>query len=482
MNLKEVLHVIGAILGWVALAMLPCAAFGAAEGLLTAWLVALGVTGGTGLALWFGTPKVVSINPREGIAVVGLGWIAVVLTGAVPFLTTGTVPGPAEALFESVSGFTTTGATIFPTIEVLPQSILLWRSLAHWLGGMGIIVLGVAILPLLGVGGAQLFQAEAPGIVTERLAPRIASTARLLWVVYAGMTLAAVVVYFVLGMSLFDAVNHAMSALATGGFSTRTASMGAFSPAIQWVTVLFMFAAGINFTLHYRLFSGRVGAWVRDPEWRWYFSSTVGVIAIVFVSLGTTGHPWTGETFREAAFSTVAVHSTTGFGIADFAAWPALCQALLLGLMFVGAMGGSTGGGFKMVRAAVVFQHVRNEVQKVLHPRAVTVTRLGHRPVKTDVVMNVLAFLAMYMVTHALGTLVLAALGSDLVTALSAAIAAMSSIGPGLAEVGPAAHYGHLSPAAQVVLSVLMLLGRLEFYTLLVLVVPSAWMAAGGHR
>lgn len=482
MNLKEVLHVVGVILGWVAVAMLPCVALSVGEGLLVAWLVATGTVAVVGAVLWMATPRVVSINPREAIAIVGVGWLTVVVLGAIPFLATGTVPGPTEALFESVSGFTTTGATIFSEIEVLPRSILLWRSLSHWLGGMGIIVLGVAILPLLGVGGAQLFRAEAPGIVTDRLTPRIASTARLLWAVYAGLTVFLAVVYLVLGMSVFDAVNHAMSALATGGFSTRTASLGAFSASIQWVTIVFMFAAGVNFTLHLRLFSGRLTAWFTDPEWRWYFASTVGVLAIVFVALGTRGYAWSAQTLREALFSTVAVHSSTGFGIADFAAWPAVCQALLLGLMFVGAMGGSTGGGFKMVRAAVVFEHVKNEIRKALHPRAVTVTRLGHRAVKGDVVLNVLAFLGMYMMTHAIGTLLLTALGSDLVTALSAAIAAMSSIGPGLGEVGPAAHYGHLTPAAQVVLSVLMLLGRLEFYTLLVLVIPSAWMAAGGHR
>ena len=482
MNLREVLHVVGAILSWVALAMLPCVAYGAAEGLGAAWVFAAVLTGGIGLALWFGTPRVVSINPREGIAVVGIGWLAVVVVGALPFLTTGVAPGVSEALFESVSGFTTTGATIFPAIEPLPRSILLWRSLSHWLGGMGIIVLGVAILPLLGVGGAQLFRAEAPGIVTDRLAPRIASTARLLWVVYAALTVALAVIYMVLGMSGFDAVNHAMSALATGGFSTRTTSLAAFSVPIQWVTILFMFVAGINFTLHFRLFSGRLTAWFTDPEWRWYFASTVGAAAVIFMGLVTSADAWTADTVRDAVFATVAVHSTTGFGTTDFAAWPAVCQAILLGLMFMGAMGGSTGGGFKVVRAAVVFQHVKNEVRKVLHPRAVTVTRLGDRSVKNDVVLNVLAFLGMYMVTHAVGTLLLTALGSDLVTALSAAIAAMSSIGPGLGDVGPALHYGHLTPAAQGVLSILMLLGRLEFYTILVLVIPSAWLAAGGHR
>jgi trk system potassium uptake protein TrkH len=286
--------------------------------------------------------------------------------------------------------------------------------------------------------------------------------------------------YLVLGMSLFDAVNHAMSALATGGFSTRTASMGYYSEPIQWVTILFMFFAGVNFTLHYRALTGRPLALLRNAEFKWYLTSTIVFAATCFVVLGFTYGSWTRDVARDSIFSVVSVHSTTGFGTADFAAWPVLLQSLLLALMFVGGMGGSTGGGFKMIRGAVVAQHVLGEIRKVLHPRAVIVTRVGGQPIRSDLVLKVLAFLAMYMGTHAIGTAILAALGSDLVTALSASLAALSSIGPGLGEVGPAGNYGAMSPAALIVLSVLMLLGRLEFYTLLVLLVPSTWTR--GHR
>ncbi len=482
MNLGEVLRIVGALLSWTAAAMLPCVPFAAQEALLAPWLWAIGVTAGVGGGLWLLMPRPVSINPREGIVIVGLGWVVIVLAGALPFLFTGVTTSFPAALFESVSGFTTTGATVFDQIEPLPRSVLLWRSISHWIGGMGIIVLGVAILPYLGVGGAQLFRAEVPGITTDRLTPRIAQTARLLWVVYALLSAVLAIVYLALGMTPFDAINHAMSALATGGFSTRTASLGAFSPAIQWVTALFMFIAGVNFTLHYQVLTGRWKAWFRDPEWRWYLSSTVGVAVVVFVAIALAAGDWSLTTLRHAVFNVAAVHSTTGFATADFAGWPSVAQVLLLGLMFVGAMGGSTGGGFKMVRAAVVAQHTRGEIRKVLHPKAVVVTRLGRVPLRSDVVLNVLAFLGMYVATHALGTVVLAALGSDLLTATSAALAAMSSVGPGLADVGPSAHYGHLGPAAQVVLSILMLLGRLEFYTLLVLLMPGTWSRAGGRR
>jgi len=471
----EIFHVLGGLLMAVAVAMIPAGVLGATEGMWLGWLVSLLVPGLLGLAFFMLTPAKVDLSPREALAIVGLGWLGIVLTGALPFLLTGTTSSVAWAVFESVSGFTTTGATVFAVIEDLPTSILLWRSLSHWIGGMGIIVLGVAILPLIGVGGAQLFSAEAPGMTTDKVQPRIATTARLLWGVYVTMTLIVVIAYLMLGMSFFDAVNHAMSALATGGFSTRTASMGYYSPAIQWVTMLAMFLAGVNFTLHYRTFTGHPREMFRNAEWRWYLASTLTVSAICFFALGVSEGAFSLELVRRASFSVISIHSTTGFGTADFAAWPIVAQVLLLGLMFLGGMGGSTGGGFKVIRGAVVTQHVLDEIRKVLHPRAVIVTRVGGRPIREDLVLKVLAFLAMYMATHAVGTVILAAEGNDLVTSLSASLAALSSIGPGLAEVGPASNYGHLSTFSLVTLSGLMLLGRLEFYTLLVLLIPSTW-------
>jgi len=478
-NVREVLHIVGALLIWTALAMVPPTVLGFFEGLAVHWALAVSVTAAVGCVIWYLTPREISIKRREGIAVVGLGWLAVVTMGSLPFVLSGVAPTVASALFESASGFTTTGATVFAVIEDLPRSILLWRSITHWMGGMGIIVLGVAILPLIGIGGAQLFRAEVPGIAADRLKPRVATTARLLWGVYALLTMMLAVIYLVLGMSLFDAVNHAMSAMATGGFSTRTASVGAFGPAIQWVTVVFMLAAGTNFTLHYQALTGRWLPWFRDSEFRWYAGVTLAAVVAVFLFLGFAGSGWI---FRRAAFNVVAITTTTGFATADFGAWPAFCQVLLLGLMFVGAMGGSTGGGFKTARAVVVLKHAVSEVQKVLHPSAVFVTKLGSAPIRSEILANVLAFLALYVATHGIGSLLIAALGYDLLTSISAALAAMSSIGPGLGDVGPASHYGDLNPAAHVILSGLMLLGRLEFYTLLVLVIPGTWDRRGSGR
>jgi trk system potassium uptake protein TrkH len=472
---SEILHVLGGLLMAVAVAMIPACALGVAEGLWLGWLVSLLVPGMLGLIFFVFTPGKVDLSAREALAIVGLGWLGIVLTGALPFLLTGATRSVAWAIFESVSGFTTTGATVFAVIEDLPDSILLWRSLSHWIGGMGIIVLGVAILPLIGVGGAQLFSAEAPGMTTDKVQPRIATTARLLWGVYVAMTLILGITYLILGMSLFDAVNHAMSALATGGFSTRTASMGYYSPAIQWVTIVAMFLAGVNFTLHYRTFTGHPREMFRNAEWQWYLASVLAVSMACFLALGISERSFSLEVVRRATFSVASIHSTTGFGTADFAAWPLVAQVLLLGLMFMGGMGGSTGGGFKVIRGAVVTQHVLDEIRKVLHPRAVIITRVGGKPIREELVLKVLAFLAMYMATHAVGTLILATLGHDLVTSLSASLAALSSIGPGLGEVGPAGNYGHMGAPALLTLSCLMLLGRLEFYTLLVLLIPSTW-------
>jgi trk system potassium uptake protein TrkH len=464
------------MLMWVAVAMLPSVALSWTEGLFVGWASAASVTAIIGATLYYGFTSPLVVDQRTGLIVVGIGWLFVISVGTLPFLFSRVTSSPAAAFFESASGFTTTGATVFAVVETLPSSILLWRSITHWLGGMGIIVLGVAILPFLGVGGAQLFRAEAPGISGDRLRPRMTSTARLLWTVYAGMTALLGVKYVLLGMPVFDALNHAMSTLATGGFSTRTASMADFSGAIQVVTILFMLLAGTNFALHVRLLSGNARVMTQDSEWRAYMGlCAAAVLATVLILSFSTG-VWSLDNVRSGAFNVVAVITTTGFATDDFASWPMALQVMLLGLMFTGAMGGSTGGGLKVVRIVVLAKHTFHRFRLVLHPRAVVLTRLGRRTVTPEVFLTVVELFALYIATHAVGTLILTAIGHDFLTAVSAALAAMSSIGPGLGTVGPAGNYGDLSGGAHVTLSVLMLLGRLEFYTFLILFFPETWV------
>jgi trk system potassium uptake protein TrkH len=481
MNLREVFHVVGTMLLGLTLAMLPCLALGVREGFGIPWAAAMGVTAGVGGALWLVTRGEIELNLREGLAVVGLSWIAITLAGSLPFILTRSASHPVLALFESVSGFTTTGASIFPDVDGLPASILLWRSLSQWLGGMGIIVLGVAILPLVGMGGAQLFQAEASGITTERLQPRIAGTARRLWAVYAALTGAVALAFVLAGMSWFDGVNHAMTALATGGFSTRTASFGGFGAAVQWVAIVAMFVGGVNFTLHARMADGRWNAWFADTEWRWY----AAIAVLTVVAVGATIVPqagWSGVAVRDTVFNVTSIATTTGYATADFGQWSAFTHVIIIGLMFTGGCAGSTAGGVKVVRLVVVARHMLVEIKRVLHPRGVFVTKLGRVPVRDHVVAAILAYLALYMATHAAGTLALTALGQDFLTAVSASVSCMSSVGPGLGAVGPTSHYAHVGGPAQLVLMALMLLGRLEFYTLLVLIFPGTWRRAGGDR
>lgn len=452
------------------------------DGDFVAFLASAAVAGGIG---WIGY-RVSRIgrdlSVREGYAVVAFAWIAVGVAGALPYLLSGVLDSPVKALFESISGFTTTGATVFGDIESLPHGILLWRCLTQWLGGMGIIVLGIAILPFLGVGGMQLFRAEVPGPTPERLQPRIAQTAKLLWYVYAGMTLGQVGLYLLGGLAPFDAVTHAFSTMSTGGFSPRNASIASFDSAyVHYVTILFMFLAGVNFSLHYRAVSSRGRVYVRDAEFRFYAMLALGaasVVALLVLLSGTYVELGVERAIRDALFQVVAIGTTTGFVTVDYELWPLGAQLVLLGLMFVGGMSGSTGGGVKTVRVHVLMRHAVAELKKSVHPRAVVPTRVGRKALKEDVLLNVLAFLLLFVLLYAAGVLVLALLGHDLTTAVGAGAAAIGNIGPGLGEVGAVDHYGWMDGASHGVLMFLMLAGRLEIFTILLLFHPDLWRGA----
>jgi trk system potassium uptake protein len=483
-NLRHLVHVVSLILLALAAAMALSAGVAAVYGdgdaapLILSSLLTLGV----GLMGYSVSEISRDLSIREGYAVVAFSWIAVGAAGALPYLLADTAASPLQALFESVSGFTTTGATVFGDIEALPRGILFWRSLTQWIGGMGIIVLGIAILPFLGVGGMQLFRAEVPGPTPERLQPRIAQTAKLLWYVYAGLTAAQVGFYLLGGLSLYDATTHAFTTLSTGGFSPRNASIAAFDSAyIQYVTIAFMFAAAINFTLHYRALTNRGRGYLGDTELRFFAAiigtATMAVFLLVMLD-GALRDAGLERLFRAALFQVVSIGTTTGYISHDYGRWPLGAQLILVGLMFVGGMAGSTAGGAKAVRIHLLLRHGIAELKRSVHPRAVVVTRIGKKVIHDDVLLNVLAFLLLFFSLFAAGALVLALLGHDLATAIGASAAAIGNIGPGLGAVGAVENYGWMGPSSLWVLMFLMLVGRLEIFTILLLFHRDLWKDA----
>ena len=478
MNPRNALHIVGLIV----------AAVGAAMGLsgivellhgkgdAFALLASSGIAITLGLAARYATPQPRGLTIRESYLIVTLAWLSAGVFGALPFWLGG-VASPLDAFFESVSGFTTTGASIFSDPGSLPKGLQFWRDFSQWLGGMGIIVLVVAVLPFLGVGGMQLFRAEVPGPTPDRLQPRISHTAKILWGVYLGLTALQVLLYLVGGLNVFDAVTHAFGTMPTGGFSPHAASIGAFeSRFVQYVTIVFMYLAGINFALHYRVLKGQTGAFLRDEEWRFYTVLLAGALLIVLAAHMQAGTYSTyEEAFRASAFQVVSIGTTTGFATADYVTWPVVTQVVLVVLMFIGGMAGSTGGGMKTLRTWAAFKQGIVELRKHLHPRAVIPTRLGGKVIPENVMLNVLAFMLLFVASFVVGTLLLAALGIDLTTAAGASAAAIGNVGPGLGLVGPAGNYGWIPGTGKVILIILMLLGRLEIYSVLVLLQPEFW-------
>ena len=418
---------------------------------------------------------------RDGFAVVVFSWLGLAFLGSLPYYFCGSMPSYVDCFFESMSGFTTTGSTILNEVEILPRSVLFWRATTHWIGGMGIIVLSLAILPLLGVGGTQLFQAEMPGPTKDRLAPRIQDTARILWGVYLLFTLLEIILLLLGGMTFFDAVCHAFASLATGGFSTHTASAAYYSSSyIHYVLIAFMFLAGINFSLHHRaLMSGKLSDYWHNEEFRLYVL-LIAVSTIFIISVNLTHHIYDNFSlaFRDSFFQVVSIATTTGFGTADFDQWPPACKMLLVSLMFIGGCAGSTGGGIKMVRILLFFKYARLQLHNLVHPRAVGTIKLGHQKVPKEVMIAILGFFALYISFFLLASLVVTALGVDLLTGVTAVIATLNNIGPGLSGVGPARNFAGMPDLAKVVLSFCMLAGRLELYTVAVLLTPDFWRMA----
>lgn len=429
------------------------------------------------------------IQKRDGYIIVTFGWITMALIGTLPYLFTGAIPGFTNAFFETMSGYTTTGASILSDIESLPKGVLFWRSITHWIGGMGIIVLAIAILPLLGIGGMQLFTAEAPGPAGDKLHPRITDTAKRLWLIYVSYTVAETILLKLAGMSLFDAVNHSLSTLSTGGFSTKNASVAYYNdtPLIQYIIIVFMFLAGTNFVLSYFAFKGRFKRVLEDDEFKWYAGTVVlltviaalGIYIQADVSISSIGHPmvW-GEAesaFRHGLFQVLAIITTTGFVSADYTLWTPFLAVFFFGLMFLGGSAGSTAGGIKVVRHLIMIKNGILEFKRTLHPNAILPVRYNNRSVHEPIVYNVLGFFILYMLSFIMGVLVFSWLGLDFKTALGGAASTLGNVGPALGDLGPVNNYGALPVAAKWWATFLMLIGRLELFTVLILFTPFFW-------
>jgi len=416
------------------------------------------------------------LNAKDGLAVVGLSWIFLSAFGALPFFLSGEVTSYTDAFFETASGFTTTGATIITQIESLPRGILFWRSLTHWLGGMGIIVLTVALLPALGRGAYQLYRAEAPGPTAERVHPRMKETAKTLWTVYFILSLAETLLLMAGGMPFFDALCHTFGTMATGGFSTKTASIGAYGGYVQWIVILFMFLAGTSFMLHYQALRGRLNSYFKSEEFRTYMFLTI-VSILIFTSVLII---WSGQfdesTVRASSFQVVSILTTTGYTTADFSLWPVFLKYVLVLLMFVGGCAGSTGGGMKVIRVMVVVKTAFSTIKKSILPNAILPVKIDTRPIPDTYVLRTATYFFIFMSLFALGTLFITISEStDLVTAFAASVACLSNIGPGLGKVGAMENYAWISMPGKWMLSFLMLAGRLELYSILVLLVPATW-------
>ena len=416
-----------------------------------------------------------NLGKREGYIIVSVTWIITSFFGALPFYIGGHIPSFTDAFFETMSGFTTTGSSILTDVEAMPRDLLFWRSLTHWLGGMGIIVLSVAILPILGIGGMQLFMAEMPGVTYDKLHPRITSTAKRLWGIYVLLTLLCFLLLWAGEMDWFDAVNHAFATLATGGFSTRNLSMAAFGAYSQYIVIIFMIFAGTNFTLHYFALHGRLRQVFRDEEFRGFLLLIAISTFIITVGLVVFGKDTLEENFRNALFTVSSILTTTGFVTANYLSWPVFLYMIILLLMFVGGMAGSTGGGMKVIRQMLLLKNSWMELRRSIHPNAVLPVKFNNKSVPQEIIYKVMGFFLMYILIFTAGVLSLSALGLNFETSIGASIASLGNIGPGIGLVGPVDNYAAMPDAAKWILSALMMLGRLELFTVLLLFSKHFW-------
>jgi len=442
-----------------------------------AFLISSGINIVIGLALvYFSRDARHDIGRREGYVIVTSVWVVFSIFGSLPYVISGAIPNFTNAFFETISGFSTTGSTIIADIESMPHGVLFWRSMTQWLGGMGIIVLSLAILPVFGIGGMQLFMAEVPGPTPDRISPRIRQTAKALWGIYLMFTLSEIILLWIAGMGLFDAVCHSFATMSTGGFSTKQASVAYWSsPAIQYIVVLFMFLAGTNFALAYMAINGKFKTAIKDEEFKYYVLFILVFTLVIFIGLQITGGSGIEQTFRDSLFQVVTVITTTGFITSDYLTWAPMLTIVLFGLFFFGASAGSTSGSIKIMRIVLLMKNSYHELRRIVHPNAVIPVKFNNQIVEPKIITNVLAFFVLYIVIFGISTTIFSFMEPDLNSAMGAVATSLGNIGPGLGNVGPVENFLHITPGGKWFLSFLMLLGRLELFTVLVLFTPSFW-------
>ena len=478
MNKKIILHILGALLLieslFLFLSFVVALIYGEDDmfALLLSAIISLTVGG---ISFFSSKKAKKSIRKREGFVIVSLVWIIFSFFGALPFYLSDYIPSYTNAFFETMSGFTTTGASILNNIEGLPHGLLFWRSMTQWLGGMGMIVMSLTILPILGIGGMQLFIAEVPGPTPDKLHPRVKETAKRLWAIYTFFTLLEVVFLLFGEMNLFDSICHSLTTMATGGYSTYNTSLVNVSPYTQYIVIVFMFIAGTNFTLSYFALHGKFKKLVNDEEFLYYSGFTIIFTLLISFALFYQNSQDIEKIFRDALFQVVSLMTTTGYATADYLIWQNFAFILCFLIMFFGGSAGSTGGGIKIVRILLVLKNSALELKRIIHPQAIIPVRLNKKAVRPEIVSNVLAFIIFYILIFVSGTIIMSLLGLDLDSAMGATIASLGNIGPGIGSVGPMNNFYEIPDIGKWFLSFLMLLGRLELFTVLILFSKSLW-------